>query len=228
MRLRQAGNWLRRNGMVGVSSFYGEPGELGRALGEAELVLDVLRRSDVPIAEDIGTGTYRLLFRVLASHPEEVRSFYDDTVAPLVAYDALIARFANATSADMRDTLAKAAASRLTCLNRLQRQGVAVDYGAQYEDLSLAERFGTLSGEDTDKFEGIDVDVDENGVPLLEACPNRLSLERLALLDDGSDHVCLTARVSSAHAAGSFEPLRVSRAIHLDPGHGNEERAIDP
>ncbi len=58
----------------------------------------------------------------------------------LIAYDALIARFANATSADMRDTLAKAAASRLTCLNRLQRQGVAVDYGAQYEDLSLAQR----------------------------------------------------------------------------------------
>ena len=50
-------------------------------------MLDVLRRSDVPIAEDIGTGTYRLLFRVLASHPEEVRSFYEDTVAPIVKYD---------------------------------------------------------------------------------------------------------------------------------------------
>src|SRR3712207_7494885 len=36
---------------------------------------------------DIGTGTYRLLFRVLASHPEEVRSFYEDTVAPVVRYD---------------------------------------------------------------------------------------------------------------------------------------------
>ena len=44
-------------------------------------------QSDAPIAEDIGTGTYRLLFRVLASHPEEVRSFYEDTVAPIVRYD---------------------------------------------------------------------------------------------------------------------------------------------
>jgi PucR family transcriptional regulator, purine catabolism regulatory protein len=79
---------LQRHGTVGVSSFYTEASDLGRALQEAELVLDVLRRSDVPIAEDIGTGTYRLLFRVLASHPEEVRSFYEDTVAPLVAYDA--------------------------------------------------------------------------------------------------------------------------------------------
>jgi len=78
---------LQRHGTVGLSSFYADPGELGRAIQEAELVLDVLRRSDVPIAEDIGTGTYRLLFRVLASHPEEVRSFYDDTVAPIVRYD---------------------------------------------------------------------------------------------------------------------------------------------
>ena len=72
---------------MGVSSFYADVADLGRAIQEAELVLDVLRRSDVPIDEDIGTGTYRLLFRVLASHPEEVRSFYEDTVAPLVAYD---------------------------------------------------------------------------------------------------------------------------------------------
>ena len=78
---------LRRHGQVGVSSFYGEAGELGRALSEAELVLDVLRRGDVPVGEDLGSGAYRLLFRVFASHPDEVRSFYDDTVAPLVRYD---------------------------------------------------------------------------------------------------------------------------------------------
>jgi sugar diacid utilization regulator len=78
---------LRRHGQVGVSSFYGEPGDLGRALGEAELVLDVVRRGEVPVGEDLGSGAYRLLFRVFASHPDEVRSFYEDTVAPLVRYD---------------------------------------------------------------------------------------------------------------------------------------------
>ena len=78
---------LQRHGTVGLSSFYSDVGELHRAIQEAELVLDVLRRSDAPIAEDIGQGTYRLLFRVLASHPEEVRSFYEDTVAPIVHYD---------------------------------------------------------------------------------------------------------------------------------------------
>jgi sugar diacid utilization regulator len=84
---RQLAGRLERHGTVGLSSFYLDPVELPRAVQEAELVLDVLRQSDAPIAEDIGTGTYRLLFRVLASHPEEVRSFYQDTVAPLVSYD---------------------------------------------------------------------------------------------------------------------------------------------
>ena len=53
-------------------------------------MLDVLRRARAAAGtaiQDIGTGTYRLLFRVLASHPEEVRSFYEDTVAPIVRYD---------------------------------------------------------------------------------------------------------------------------------------------
>ena len=81
---------LQRHGTVGISSFYTDPGELARGMQEAELVLDVLKASDGAGGkgfEDIGTGTYRLLFRVLASHPEEVRSFYDDTVAPIVKYD---------------------------------------------------------------------------------------------------------------------------------------------
>ncbi len=84
---RRLADRLRRWGTVGVSTFYSDPAELPRAIQEAELVLDVLRQSDAPIAQDIGTGTYRLLFRVLASHPEEVRAFYEDTVAPIVRYD---------------------------------------------------------------------------------------------------------------------------------------------
>jgi len=90
-RARRLAERLRQHGTVGLSSFYADPGEFGRAIGEAELVLDVLRQSDAAGGDahlrDIGTGTYRLLFRVLASHPEEVRSFYEDTVAPIVRYD---------------------------------------------------------------------------------------------------------------------------------------------
>ena len=88
-RARALAERLGRHGTVGLSSFYTDPGELARAIQEAELVLDVLRRSEGggEGLGDIGTGTYRLLFRVLASHPEEVRSFYEDTVAPIVRYD---------------------------------------------------------------------------------------------------------------------------------------------
>ncbi len=90
-RARRLAERLRQHGTVGLSSFYADPGEFGRAMQEAELVLDVLRQSDAGGGDahlkDIGTGTYRLLFRVLASHPEEVRSFYEDTVAPIVRYD---------------------------------------------------------------------------------------------------------------------------------------------
>jgi flavin reductase (DIM6/NTAB) family NADH-FMN oxidoreductase RutF len=96
------------------------------------------------------------------------------------------------------------------------------------DDHDVAERFGTRSGEDTDKFAGLAVDRDPYGVPLLRACPNRLSLERIALLDDGGDHVCLTTRVTSASSGGPFTPLRVSDADDLDPGHESEERAIKP
>lgn len=78
---------LRPHGSVGLSSYFGDASSLSRALEEAALVLDVVRLGGAPGAGDVGDGTYRLLFRVLASHPEEVRSFYDDTIAPLTRYD---------------------------------------------------------------------------------------------------------------------------------------------
>ena len=83
---RRVANRLGRQAVVGISTRYADPGELRRALEEAELVLDVTADGHAPEA-DIGGGTYRLLFRVLASHPEEVRSFYEDTVAAVVRYD---------------------------------------------------------------------------------------------------------------------------------------------
>jgi flavin reductase (DIM6/NTAB) family NADH-FMN oxidoreductase RutF len=107
----------------------------------------------------------------------------------------------------------------------------ATHFGVHFlttDDFTLAERFGTLSGEDTDKFAGLEMELDPHGIPDLTACPNRVSLERLAVLDDGSDHVCLTTRVRAARSERRFVPLRVSRAAHLVPGHSSERRAIQP
>jgi sugar diacid utilization regulator len=74
-------------GAVGVSSFQAQAAELGRALREAELMLDVIRNCEASIAADVGSGTYRLLLRMLASHPDDVRGLYDTTVRPIVRYD---------------------------------------------------------------------------------------------------------------------------------------------
>jgi PucR family transcriptional regulator, purine catabolism regulatory protein len=89
-RARKLAERLRSHGPAAVSSFYPDPGDIHLAMREAELVLDVVRR-DGRLAEQIdagaGDGVYRLLFRALVSDPAEVRSFYEDTVAPVVAYD---------------------------------------------------------------------------------------------------------------------------------------------
>ncbi len=81
---------LRSHGPAAFSSFCTDPADLGRAIAEAELMLDVISR-DERIAErlgdEIGNGVYRLLFRAMASDPEEVHRFYAETVEPLVAHD---------------------------------------------------------------------------------------------------------------------------------------------
>ena len=129
---RRLATRLQRHGTVGLSSLHADPADLGRAIQEAELVLDVLRRSDgmtgPMMSEEIGTGTYRLLFRVLASHPEEVRSFYEDTVAPIVAYDDqystdLVGTLESylAQNCNMNATAATIYAHRHTVAYRLER-----------------------------------------------------------------------------------------------------------
>jgi len=122
---------LRGYGKTGISSFYANPAELRRALQEAELVLEVVSR-DERMAEQLsagmGSGVYRLLFRALASHPEEVRSFYEDTVAPLVRYDDqyhsdLLATLESylANDCNMNATARAIFAHRHTVAYRLQR-----------------------------------------------------------------------------------------------------------
>jgi sugar diacid utilization regulator len=81
---------LRPHGPAACSSFCSSAGELGRAVAEAELMLEVIA-ADERLAEQleqgIGNGVYRLLFRAMATDPEEVRRFYEDTVEPLVSHD---------------------------------------------------------------------------------------------------------------------------------------------
>jgi flavin reductase (DIM6/NTAB) family NADH-FMN oxidoreductase RutF len=96
------------------------------------------------------------------------------------------------------------------------------------DDLPLAELFGTQTGDTVDKFAGLAVDSGPGGAPVLQQCPNWLAVRRIALLDEGGDHVCLTTEPVAAQTAGPFRPLRISRAGHLKAGHGAEERPEPP
>jgi flavin reductase (DIM6/NTAB) family NADH-FMN oxidoreductase RutF len=93
---------------------------------------------------------------------------------------------------------------------------------------ALAERFGTQSGDDVDKFAGLDHTPGPGGVPLLADCLNRFVVQRSVLVDDGGDHVCLTGSPIAATTTGPFRPLRLSRVDDLTPGHDAEERPSPP
>lgn len=95
----------------------------------------------------------------------------------------------------------------------------------QYE---LAERFGTLTGDVTDKFSGLRVTEHDGGAPVLDGLPHYLVLRRVALLDEGGDHLCITGEVVEAHAGGDLRPLRLSRVTHLEAGHDSDERDQPP
>lgn len=66
-----------------------DPARLGAALDEAELACAIGERlgrvGEVVTFEE--TGTYKLLFQLFADRPGELSSFFEQTIAPLVAYD---------------------------------------------------------------------------------------------------------------------------------------------
>jgi sugar diacid utilization regulator len=89
-RARSLAKRLRPHGPAAFSSFCEDPAELPRAVAEAELLLEVIARDErmaEQLADGISNGVYRLLFRAMATDPDEVKRFYNDTVAPLVSHD---------------------------------------------------------------------------------------------------------------------------------------------
>jgi len=120
----------------------------------------------------------------------------------------------------------------LSKANHTYRVALRADYLAVHfltaADLPLAERFGTLSGDTTDKFAGLAAASDLGGTPILLDCPHRLLGRKVAMLDEGGDHVCVVTETVRADSGGAFEPLRLSRAAHLQPGHESQERHGPP
>lgn len=109
----------------------------------------------------------------------------------------------------------------------LRSTHLAVHY-LRRDDRELARIFGTLSGDDVDKFTLCANEIGPHGVPVLARCPNRIVARRIALLDEGGDHVCVVTEPVEARSSGPFTPLRLSDVSDLAPGHGTEERPDPP
>ncbi|MDQ4105612.1 MAG: hypothetical protein M3157_00335, partial [Actinomycetota bacterium] len=75
---------------IGIGRYIGDPAELTDAYSEAEVALEIGHRIHGPASVSTfeGAGTYKLLFRVLQDDPEELETFYNETLAPVVAYDS--------------------------------------------------------------------------------------------------------------------------------------------
>jgi flavin reductase (DIM6/NTAB) family NADH-FMN oxidoreductase RutF len=105
----------------------------------------------------------------------------------------------------------------------LQAERFAVHFLTE-ADHDVADLFGTRTGDEVDKFTLCAWRPGDGGVPLLEACPNRFVGRRVALLEEGSDHVLVVLEPIEVSSAGPFRPLRQSHVNDLDAGHPAEDR----
>lgn len=87
---------IRRELEAGLASFHlalgrsrvaGDPADLYRAAAEALLAANVAQAQGVLALNFEETGAYRLLLSSMTDNPAELRSFHEETVAPLLAYD---------------------------------------------------------------------------------------------------------------------------------------------
>ena len=92
------------------------------------------------------------------------------------------------------------------------------------DDVDLAETFGTLTGDETDKFARCDWHEGPDGVPILDDCTDHVVARKVALVDAGDDHVCLVLHPLDVVSGGPFRPLRLAAVSHLRAGHEAEER----
>lgn len=75
---------------VGIGRYKSDPALLTDAYSEAEVALEIGQRIKGPssVSTFEGTGTYKLLFRVLQEDPQELETFYAETLEPAVRYDS--------------------------------------------------------------------------------------------------------------------------------------------
>jgi len=90
-------------------------------------------------------------------------------------------------------------------------------------DYDLAELFGTHTGDDDDKFTHCTWETGPNAIRLLQ-CRARIIAHRVAMHDNGGDHVCFLLTPSVTTAPADFKPLLFSQVRGLDAGHDAADR----
>ncbi|MEA2404188.1 MAG: hypothetical protein QOE08_835 [Thermoleophilaceae bacterium] len=94
---RRAAEAVQRELDVGLVSYHlavaisrpaADPADIHRAGAEALLAANVAEAQGKPFLAFEETGAYRLLLPAMSEDPAELQRFHDETVAPLVAYDA--------------------------------------------------------------------------------------------------------------------------------------------
>ncbi len=149
---------------VGIGRYKGDPSAIPSSFSEAEVALEIGHRIHGPssISTFEGTGTYKLLFRVLQEDPAELESFYGETLEPAVAYDSrygtelvntLITYLQN--DASTVKTASDLFAHRHTIRYRLDRvnelTGLDVDKSEARERLTLGIKAMQLLGRSPEK-----------------------------------------------------------------------------
>jgi sugar diacid utilization regulator len=144
---------------VGVGRFKENPGALTDAYSEAEVALEIGHKIHGPssVSTFEQAGTYKLLFRVLQEEPEELESFYSETLEPVVRYDSRYGTELVGTlttylrnDASTAKTAADLFAHRHTIRYRLDRvrelTGLDVDKSEDRERLTLGIKAMQLLG----------------------------------------------------------------------------------
>ncbi|WP_454693603.1 hypothetical protein [Achromobacter aegrifaciens] len=144
----------RRRAALGDSMLerFRDDGDTAVRLSVVETLFDLAVSQRERLHFDEAVQTYQKLLRKFAADQDEaiesrVASSYlnlaylqmqllERNEEALKTYDALLAHCSTSTRPIARDTVARANASRLTCLNRLQSQGISVNYGEQYEPVA--------------------------------------------------------------------------------------------
>lgn len=91
-------------------------------------------------------------------------------------------------------------------------------------DHDLADLFGSMTGDEVDKFARCEWTAGPHDVPLLTRCPNRFVGRVLDVFDHGGDHVCFVLDPITVDHAG-LAPLMFQSTRDVAAGHPPREGA---